>query len=175
MSWCSLPRTTLGNVYADHGRGSFGYGINDIMREHLRTKMDSPVQHRLTTILPGIVALLIIQATPATWGDPPQAPSGMVYIPGGEFVMGSPGDPPQANEAPAHRVRIAELNPPRSVSTRKSSSSVGSAMETSVMDWASVIMVQDSVQNAKCKVHSSKCKANACEAPRTKHCAQSNF
>jgi formylglycine-generating enzyme required for sulfatase activity len=30
----------------------------------------------------------------------------MVYIPAGEFVMGSPGDPPQANEAPAHRVRL---------------------------------------------------------------------
>ena len=76
------------------------------MRQHLRTKIDSPVQHRLTTILRGIVAILIIQATPATWGTPPQAPSGMVYIPGGEFVMGSPGAPPQANEAPAHRVRI---------------------------------------------------------------------
>jgi formylglycine-generating enzyme required for sulfatase activity len=30
----------------------------------------------------------------------------MVRIPAGEFVMGSPGKPPQANEAPAHRVRL---------------------------------------------------------------------
>jgi formylglycine-generating enzyme required for sulfatase activity len=33
----------------------------------------------------------------------------MIYVPGGEFTMGSPGDEPgrDANEGPAHRVRVA--------------------------------------------------------------------
>ena len=36
----------------------------------------------------------------------PQAPPGMVFIPGGEFEMGTSGETTHRNEQPAHRVRI---------------------------------------------------------------------
>ena len=38
--------------------------------------------------------------------EPGETPAGMVWIPGGEFVMGT--DDPEANpaERPAHRVRV---------------------------------------------------------------------
>ncbi len=34
------------------------------------------------------------------------APGGMVWVPGGEFTMGTAGSPARANERPAHRVRV---------------------------------------------------------------------
>lgn len=37
---------------------------------------------------------------------PPQPPPGMVWIPGGEFEMGTAGATPHKNEQPAHRVRV---------------------------------------------------------------------
>lgn len=38
---------------------------------------------------------------------PPRPPAGMVWIPGGEFVMGASGPTRQKNELPAHTVRVA--------------------------------------------------------------------
>lgn len=37
---------------------------------------------------------------------PPSAPPGMVWIPGGDFLMGTPDKTPQRNETPAHRVHL---------------------------------------------------------------------
>ncbi|VTU00819.1 sulfatase : Uncharacterized protein OS=Singulisphaera acidiphila (strain ATCC BAA-1392 / DSM 18658 / VKM B-2454 / MOB10) GN=Sinac_2774 PE=4 SV=1: FGE-sulfatase [Gemmataceae bacterium] len=37
---------------------------------------------------------------------PPVAPPGMVWVPGGEFVMGADGETKQKNELPAHPVRV---------------------------------------------------------------------
>jgi len=37
---------------------------------------------------------------------PPEPPPGMVWIPGGEFVMGTARETPHANEQPAHAVRV---------------------------------------------------------------------
>jgi formylglycine-generating enzyme required for sulfatase activity len=43
----------------------------------------------------------------ATTGDrPPEAPPGMVWVPGGEFTMGTDSDLGWADEKPAHRVRV---------------------------------------------------------------------
>jgi sulfatase modifying factor 1 len=41
------------------------------------------------------------------WDRPPAPPPGMVFVPGGEFVMGTAGDAPNRNEQPAHAVRVA--------------------------------------------------------------------
>ena len=55
---------------------------------------------------------LIVGAVCAAYGAaalldrPPAAPPGMVFIPGGEFVMGSAGESALRNEQPAHRVRL---------------------------------------------------------------------
>lgn len=58
----------------------------------------------------GLVLLgAALACVPWTWWylDPARhAPSGMVWIPGGEFVMGTPGESSLANEQPAHRVRL---------------------------------------------------------------------
>ena len=44
----------------------------------------------------------------AKWAQrPPAAPPGMVWIPGGEFTMGTDGKGAWADEKPAHRVRVA--------------------------------------------------------------------
>lgn len=40
------------------------------------------------------------------WNAPPAAPSGMVWIPGGEFAMGTDSDLGWPDEKPAHRVRV---------------------------------------------------------------------
>src|SRR5437773_965358 len=40
------------------------------------------------------------------WNAPPAAPLGMVWIPGGEFTMGSDDTDATAAERPAHRVRV---------------------------------------------------------------------
>jgi sulfatase modifying factor 1 len=41
------------------------------------------------------------------WSKPaPATPEGMVWIPEGEFVMGTPGETAQRNEQPSHRVRV---------------------------------------------------------------------
>ena len=40
-------------------------------------------------------------------GDGSKGPSGMMYVPGGEFLMGSDHKLAQTNERPAHRVKVA--------------------------------------------------------------------
>jgi formylglycine-generating enzyme len=40
------------------------------------------------------------------WNAPPAAPPGMVWVPGGEFTMGTDAEVGWADEKPAHRVRV---------------------------------------------------------------------
>ncbi|HEY8506279.1 MAG TPA: formylglycine-generating enzyme family protein [Gemmataceae bacterium] len=56
----------------------------------------------------GLVAAAFGAAYAATvLFDPgPKTPPGMVWVPGGEFVMGTAGDTPHRNEQPAHTVRL---------------------------------------------------------------------
>src|SRR5262245_54185894 len=48
------------------------------------------------------VVRYVNRSSPAPDGAPP----GMVWIPGGEFTMGTDSDPGWADEKPAHRVRV---------------------------------------------------------------------
>jgi formylglycine-generating enzyme required for sulfatase activity len=41
-----------------------------------------------------------------TYGDGTRGPQGMAWVPGGEFLMGSDNKMAQANERPAHKVRV---------------------------------------------------------------------
>jgi formylglycine-generating enzyme required for sulfatase activity len=59
-----------------------------------------------------IFGALALGAFAATYGavkwfqQPPSAPPGMVWIPGGEFTMGTDSEPGWPDEKPAHRVRV---------------------------------------------------------------------
>ncbi len=46
------------------------------------------------------------QAQGIVVGDGTRGPAGMVHVPGGDFLMGSDSKMAQANEKPAHKVRI---------------------------------------------------------------------
>ena len=54
------------------------------------------------------VALAALQQATPTASTPPQVarPAGMVWIPGGQFTMGSDDERSFPNERPAHRVRV---------------------------------------------------------------------
>jgi formylglycine-generating enzyme required for sulfatase activity len=53
-----------------------------------------------------IVAFATTFAATKLWQSPPGPPPGMVWIPGGEFTMGSDDDRAWPDEKPAHRVRV---------------------------------------------------------------------
>lgn len=50
---------------------------------------------------------MLVAAGVVWWRLPPSAPAGMVWIPAGEFQMGTPGSTPNRQEQPAHRVRLS--------------------------------------------------------------------
>jgi formylglycine-generating enzyme len=55
----------------------------------------------------GLLVCGLVYALMATSDRPRAAPSGMVWIPAGEFIMGASGETPNLNEQPAHRVRLS--------------------------------------------------------------------
>jgi formylglycine-generating enzyme len=61
-----------------------------------------------TSLLLGLAAAAFATAYGATklWHAPPPAPPGMVWVPGGEFTMGTDADLGWPDEKPAHRVRV---------------------------------------------------------------------
>ena len=61
-----------------------------------------------TLILLGLAAAAFAAAFAATRvaNAPPAAPPGMVWVPGGEFTMGTDSDLGWPDEKPAHRVRV---------------------------------------------------------------------
>ena len=66
-------------------------------------KKARPMLRYLLLLLLGLVAF---GATYAIVSHPNQAPPGMVWVPGGEFTMGTDADIGRADEKPAHRVRV---------------------------------------------------------------------
>lgn len=54
----------------------------------------------------GLVAFGTVYTVTALVNRPPGPPPGMVWVPGGEFEMGTAGDTPHRNEQPAHTVRL---------------------------------------------------------------------
>src|SRR5262245_34874712 len=56
----------------------------------------------------GLAAAAFAGAYAATWlwNAPPRPPPGMVWVPGGEFTMGTDADLGWPDEKPAHRVRV---------------------------------------------------------------------
>src|SRR5262245_66296344 len=63
---------------------------------------------RRILIMAGLALAAFAAAFAATrlFNRPPPAPSGMVWIPGGEFTMGSDASYALRAEGPAHRVRV---------------------------------------------------------------------
>lgn len=61
-----------------------------------------------TLLMAGLAAVAFAAAYVATklWHAPPHAPPGMVWVPGGEFTMGTDADVGWPDEKPAHRVRV---------------------------------------------------------------------
>jgi len=57
---------------------------------------------------PGLLAAAFVVTCGMTrfLDRPPVAPPGMVWIPGGQFVMGANGETRQQNELPVHMVRV---------------------------------------------------------------------
>jgi formylglycine-generating enzyme required for sulfatase activity len=55
----------------------------------------------------GLVTVAFVSAFGITWWmGRPVPPAGMVWVPGGEFIMGADGEVKQRNELPPHRVRV---------------------------------------------------------------------
>ena len=54
----------------------------------------------------GLTAFAAAFAATRHWNAPPPAPPGMVWVPGGEFTMGSDAESAWPEEKPAHRVRV---------------------------------------------------------------------
>jgi formylglycine-generating enzyme required for sulfatase activity len=54
----------------------------------------------------GVSAFVLVFAATKLLNAPPEAPPGMVWIPGGEFTMGTDADVGWPDEKPAHRVRV---------------------------------------------------------------------
>lgn len=80
-------------------------------REHKPAPADVPVPPRLRNklwLLPvsAIVTAGLVLASSALLQSSPETPAGMVWIPAGEFVMGTQAETPLKNEQPAHRVRL---------------------------------------------------------------------
>src|SRR5262249_10830544 len=61
-----------------------------------------------TLLMVGLAAVAFAAAYGATklWHAPPHGPPGMVWVPGGEFTMGTDADLGWPDEKPAHRVRV---------------------------------------------------------------------
>jgi formylglycine-generating enzyme required for sulfatase activity len=60
----------------------------------------------VTLLLLGTVAFAVAYASTRLFHLPPKAPPGMVWIPGGEFTMGTDSTLGWPDEKPAHRVRV---------------------------------------------------------------------
>ena len=79
-----------------------------VTRASKRPQTPSPFRFRKGIIL-GALCAVAFGATYAvvslTKGSPP-SPPGMVWIPGGEFTMGTDSDLGWADEKPAHRVKV---------------------------------------------------------------------
>jgi formylglycine-generating enzyme required for sulfatase activity len=96
------PEPVKANVVADVGKSKPAH-------RHIRTLVTL-----LLTAATAVAAGVYWEsrmATPAPApriliGDGKQGPSGMVWVPGGEFLMGSDHKLAQANERPAHKVRV---------------------------------------------------------------------
>jgi formylglycine-generating enzyme len=54
----------------------------------------------------GLTAFVAAYAATSHWGAPKPGPPGMVWIPGGEFLMGSDSESAWPEEQPPHRVRV---------------------------------------------------------------------
>jgi formylglycine-generating enzyme required for sulfatase activity len=60
----------------------------------------------LALIAAGLIGFAAAYAATSHWSAPKPGPAGMVWIPGGEFIMGSDAESARPEERPAHRVRV---------------------------------------------------------------------
>ena len=64
------------------------------------------MRRTLALIGAGLIGFAAAYAATSHWSVPRPGPPGMVWIPGGEFTMGSDAESAWPEERPAHRVRV---------------------------------------------------------------------
>src|SRR6266404_2421119 len=66
-----------------------------------KNKMEARMKKKIFKITAAVAVI-----TFGIWSLYPSTPSGMVWIPGGEFMMGSNSNLAKNNEKPAHKVKV---------------------------------------------------------------------
>jgi serine/threonine-protein kinase len=101
-------RVEMGRSTASDGKARTAERSADHTREYATSKSRLPLIAGAAIVLVMLAAALIYFATretiPAPPPQPPKGPEGMVYIPGGKFVMGRSDGAP--DEGPAHEVEV---------------------------------------------------------------------
>src|SRR5439155_16315820 len=74
--------------------------------EHRLLRANHPMKRGFVLVSLAAAAFAAAYGATVLWNAPPAAPPGMVWVPGGEFTMGTDSALGWDDERPAHRVRV---------------------------------------------------------------------